>query len=214
MNYLLQAINYILNSTAGNPSTTSRETRFGQVGGTNLSLQALYMIMYGMGKFFAYYGNVNADGLKGQGSEDTNICIGAYSSLAGMDGVLSGLPINGCNTGNDGHTDLRSPVSTTVIKSRLCQGVILWNNMFDILSNVTLSSNDSLGDLSDISTAVSLLYTLAATAETNAPFSGVGDGSAIVTLDDIRSQTDCEDQTMDHIIMYYVLLFESNFSNS
>lgn len=218
-NYLMSAINYILDSAGSTPSTVSREDEFGQVKGTDLSLQALYMIMYGMGKFFAYYGNA-ANGLKGQGAAG-NVCIGNYIADADIDEYLDNDnipagtgPINGCDSGNDGHADLKAPVDTALIATRLCHGIVLFNNLFDILSNVTLSSNDSLGDLGSVSTAVSALFTTAEGAEDLAAGMGVGDGAAVETLKSITSQSVCEEQLALHHQMYYVILFETNFSDT
>ena len=212
-NDLLAAINYILDSAGSVPSTTEREDKFGVVKGTDLSLQALYMIMTGIGKFFAYYGNANTLGVKAAGTLDTNVCIGFYDADADIDTYLSATPINGCNSGSDGHTDLKSPVAAATITTRLCQGIVLFNNMLEILSNITLSSNDSLGDLGAVADSVNDLFDAAETLEDTAAASGVGDGDAVATLRGMTSQTQCEAQSSLHHQMFYVIMLESNFAN-
>ena len=100
----------------------------------------------------------------------------------------------------------------------MCEGIVLFNNLFEILSNIDLSSNDSLGNVGDVSATISALFTLAQNAETLAPWGE----DAVLTLKTMTSQSACEAystvvETTPTIInggsdiqRYYVLLFETN----
>ena len=183
-------------------------------------MQALLMVTVALGKYFAFYGNTDSDGVKGQGSiVGGDKCIGFYPFDAQVDTSLSATNPGGCDSANAGNAALDfGSLTTAVVYRRMCEGIVLFNNLFEILSNIDLSSNDSLGNVGDVSATISALFTLAQNAETLAPWGE----DAVLTLKTMTSQSACEAystvvETTPTIInggsdiqRYYVLLFETN----
>ena len=221
---LKRAINILLNSDGeSQPSAAKKLTKFGPDPGSDLNMQTLYLLLVQIGKFFAYYGNVDSNGDKGQGT-NTNICLFSYTQVdltTGSGGGGSGaagfiadalaVQPNTCNTTARGHPDLEAPVEAATIKRRLCEGIVLYNNLLDILANNNLSSNDSLGELSNIATAIDTLLQAAATSET-AYNTGTNGQNAIATLKDITGQDECEAVHLDKIQKYYAMFLEPQFN--
>ena len=220
---LKRAINILLSSDGeSQPSAAKKLTKFGPDEGSDLNMQALYLLLVQIGKFFAYYGNVDANGDKGQGT-NTNICLLTYTQTdlttgaggggSGANGfILDALAAqpNTCNVSNRGHPDLQSPVEAATIKTRLCEGIIWYNNLLDILSNNNLSSNDSLGDLSSVGTAIEALMQAAATSESS--YNNESNGqNAIATLKEITGQDECEAVHINKIEKFYAMVFETQF---
>lgn len=163
--YLDKAIDVIIGSDGKSaPSQTERNDVFGSGNGGDLGMQLLYMLMAQAGKFFAYYGNTDSDGDKGSG-DGTNTCVFEYTDATTI--VYLGTGQTGpCTSTNQGHVDLDEGegVSTTKIYRRMCEGVIYYNNIIDVLANITLSSSDSLGSLEDVQTALETVEDVARTA--------------------------------------------------
>ena len=199
---LQTAIQTILTSTSGNPSAAQRNSTFGSEQGTNLNFQALFMITVQLGKYFAYYGNADNAGSKGSGTLG-NTCIYSYTNADAIDWVSTTAPDTGTCTGSgQGSSDLENPVAAAEIKTRLCEGIILFNNFMDILGNVDLS--DSIyGDLSQVESAINGLYTIAIGAES------AYSSNTISIVRDVRSQSDCEALTTEQIEKYFAIFFES-----
>ncbi len=165
------------------PSATEQQTVFGARQGGNLNLQALYMMIAQLGRYARWYGNGDADGDKGDGGA-ANVCFFDYST--------TGAPApntiatahggsNACTGTNNGHADLDYIIAgQAVAQRRLCQGLMLFNNIYDVLQNTTISSDSSLGALGDV---VDALEPYIITAEA---YPGVA--ALIATL----SQEDCE----------------------
>lgn len=212
---LQTAINTIIESSS-TMTTQGRVDKFGDRGGTDLSFQALYMILIQMGKFFAYYGNADANGLKGQGSSFSNVCIANYLNYTRsplLDATLGATPVNGCDTANDGHPDLDSSSGTpslNLVHTRLCYGIVLFNNFFEILTNVSIPNSDSLGDLSTASTLLAAIYTTADALEVAA----FGNGSNLSSVASVTNQAACEGLAFTDVISFYVFLIETNFGNT
>lgn len=214
---LYEAIDYILNADGGtSPNTTNRLTKYGTNGGNDLSMQALLMITVAMGKYFAFYGNTDAAGTKGAGSvTGGDVCIAFYPFDATVDTMLSGGgAMNSCNSANAGHAALDpSTVTLTTVYRRMCEGIILFNNLFEILSNIDLSSNDSLGNIDAVQSTITQLYSSAQLAEAAA--SATWGEDAVATLKTMTSQSACETyaQTANgraDIQRYFLVLFETN----
>lgn len=209
------AITTLIESSGGTqPSTAERNSKFGAAKSGDLSLQALYLIFVQMGKFFALYGNADASGVKGQGDTfDTNDCIYSYTTSDAVQWIDDNSP-GSCSaaTGSEGSDFLKTPVSATEIKSRLCEGIILYNNMIDILSNITLPSSDELGDVGNIATALNTLMTTAEGAESGIYNDGPANSlNAISTLRGVTAQATCEAVTIERIEKFYAIFFETIF---
>jgi len=206
---LQTAIQTILTSTSGNPSAQERVDEFGIEQGTNLNFQLLFMLVVQTGKYFAYYGNADANGDKGAGTQ-TNSCLYSYTNADAVNWINTdpaGVGAGSCTSasGSEGSNDLESPVVATEIVSRLCEGIILFNNFMDILGVVDLS--DSIyGDLSSVKTSIDSLYSAAVTAE-----SGQYGSTVVNTVRDVRSQIDCEALTTAQREKYFAIFFESTY---
>ena len=87
----------------------------------------------------------------------------------------------------------------------MCEGIILLNNFFEILSNIDVSESESLGNLATAGDTISSIFEAAALAETSASWGG----TAVTTIKDITSQEVCEEQTEADLQRYYVLIFET-----
>ena len=132
------------------PSALTQESIFGHRQGSNMNLQALYMILIQLGRFSRWYGNADATGVKGTGTSGSTCFMDYTDATAGVTATSQGGG-NACTTTNAGHPNLRyATVTAAVAQKRLCQGVMLVNNLVDILANTQLSSNSSLGDISQI----------------------------------------------------------------
>ena len=208
-----EAFDYLLEADGGSsPSTTYRLQKYGTQKGNDLSLQALYMGTVALGKFFAYYGNTDAAGVKGQGSA-SNGCITNYLTDANMNTDL--VADNGgpnlwasCDNATDGSTDLDSTIlSPAVYKRRMCEGIVILNNMFDILSNIDLGTSDTTADLSDIETTIDTIYTAAFNLAASRPW---GDsGNPILDLKVVTSQSECETFSNNELEIYYLSTYEA-----
>ncbi len=181
------------------PSAAQQKAVFGARQGGNLNLQALYMILVQLGRYARWYGDTNDTGNKGSGSA-ANTCFFDYGAgaLAVATGHGGG---NACVAGNSGHVDLDyAGVGTAVAQRRLCQGAMLINNMVDILDNTTLSSNDSIGEIANLSAMIDPYLATASALDPDMD-------DFIATL----SQEDCEDLVAaddDVAELYFASLFE------
>ena len=206
---IVESINYILNADGGTqPSTTARLAKYGKNDGNDLSMQAILMITVAMGKYFAFYGNTDSLGVKGAGSiVGGDRCIGFYPFDAQVDTSLGASPLKGCDSANAGHADLNfGTVASSTVYRRMCEGIVLFNNLFEILSNIDLSSNTSLGNVGQVATTINSLFSAAQIVEASLPWGG----TAVSTLKSITSQSVCEAQSAADIQRYYVLIFETN----
>lgn len=193
--HLQTAIRVLLR--AGGHETSSselRESTFTLREATDINLQAFYMILVNMGRWFYYYGNADTLGEKGAGAEP-NTCLATYTdanALTAIDVVNS----DSCNTGtNTGHVDIEGASRT----QRLCQGIVLYNNFIDTLSNIQFTGTDA--DTFDTIETVFSGVCLAASAASS--FSD--------SMCDVRDQSVCETQTNQDIERFSASIFESGF---
>lgn len=212
-NNLKTAINLILNSDGlAQPTAAGKIAKFGQDPGTDLNMQALYMILVMTGKFFAYYGNTNAVGAKGAGTLG-NSCIYSYSATDAAEYIAAVYGGKTCSStgGGEGSDDLEAPATAAEIKTKMCEGIIWFNNLLNILSGITLSGSDSLGDLGNVEAAITALLDTAEAAETSA--GGVFNDEvvsqdSVSTLRDITGQDECEAIDIAKIEKFYTIVFE------
>lgn len=210
---LKEAIDYLVSAGGtASPSTVSRLQRFGTRKGNDLSIQALLMSTVALGKFFAYYGNVNANGVKGAGSA-ANGCLTDYVTDPQMDNDIvadnGGANIwSACDSGNDGHADLNTAdVALDVYKRRMCEAIVIFNNIFDISSNIDLSSNSTLSDLALVSTTINDMYNASFTLASSRPWGAGGD--PITDLRVVTSQSVCETFSANELEIFYLSTFEA-----
>ncbi len=215
--YLLQAIKTLIENDGGDqPSTVTRNSKFGIKESGDLSLQALYLIFVSMGKFYAYYGNADNTGTKGGGTQ-SNSCLFSYTTQDAVDWIGDTNP-GSCiaATGSEGSDDLELPVTAAVIKRRMCEGIYLYQNMMNILSNITLPGSSELGDVGNVQTTLATLYTAGITAETTAGGGIYNNGAAagqnaMTTFQDITGVDECEAEAIEKIEKFYAIFLETIF---
>lgn len=190
------------------PSAAAREANLGERAGSNLSIQALYMIIVELGKYMHFYGNVDDAGVKGGGAPNVDEqgptaseCFYTYDYASAI-AYISGSGLTGIcdNNGDPGHPDL-DPGDLPTTYQRMCQGVVLFNNLVDILNTVTLSSSEDLGELPDLIDDINTSITTATTAYPE-----------LTDILEITDQDECEDYAgtnFDQVQLFFAVVFES-----
>ncbi len=147
------------------PSYTNLVTIFGQRQANNLSMQTLFMLLTQLGRFNYYYGNVDAAGAKGLGAGANN-CFYPYPGV--IQTTVADVADTGgrCNSGSApvGHPQLNTAtagITNAIVNRRLCYGVVIVNNLIDILTNIEFSNNDALGAIVDLKDTLEDLLTQA-----------------------------------------------------
>lgn len=214
---IVEAIRYIVEADGGvRPNTNTRKTTYGTNDGNDLSMQALLMTTVAVGKYFAFYGNTDTNGIKGSGSVDGgSTCIGFYpfnallnTDLADGDLDPSGISTNGCTSANSGHAQLDpGTIDADTVKRRMCEGIFLFNNLFEILENVDLATNDSLGEIDQVPTLINDILNAAQINESAATWRG--STTAVSDLRDETSLANCIAADDADIQKYFVLIFET-----
>ena len=141
------------------PTSAQRAPYFSDADLGNINIQALYMVMVGVGKYFDYYGNTNSSGEQGAGSE-TNKCLYDYTYVN-----VPPLPLGACVTaalGEEGSPGL--PKGTAIAGQRMCQGVVLFNLLLDLLTNSVVSATSEFEELGSIVTQAAVVLTPACAA--------------------------------------------------
>ncbi len=157
----------------GDFKQTTRNSDFGQRHGEDMGVQVLLYSIMQLGKYLNWYGNVDAVGKKGAGT-NTNSCYLNYSYAPAI-AIVGALPAsNACQSINDGHPDL---AASRIV--RMCEGLTLMTNIIDVLNTVDLSTSSTLSALEDIVTELE-------TYRTTADAAGVG------YLLDVTSPSACE----------------------
>ena len=205
---LQTAINILLYA-GGIPLTTEptaavRAARFSANHAADINTQIAFMMMVQAGKFMKVYANANTAGEKSLGS-GSNHCFTDYSSFAPGDfAVLVGSGIMGhCDLQSSSHPELDSAlISVTERKKRLCEGVVLFNGIIDLLPNIITSiGGTELGNI-----GVQLAIITEARQKLEDEYPGIG---AIVN---VLSQTKCEaDPLVTNSLMeiYYAVFLET-----
>jgi len=196
------ALSLLLDTDGGTqPSHAGRNSAFGPRKAGDMDVQVLLLSVAQLGKFLNHYANVDTTGVKGAGSTGTNSCFLNYTD-SNAQNIVTALPVtNNCNSNVDGHPDL--DLSTDAGKRRVCEGLILFTNIIDILENIDLSSSDSLGGLQGIADVVTAFKTTAITANVD-----------LTTLLNTTSLSECETLMDDaaesnHMQIIYSLIFET-----
>ena len=194
------------------PSAIARNTKFGTKKSGDLSMQALYLLFVQLGKHFALYGNAGTDGGKGGDAQSFgNTCIFSYTASDAVEWINANTlgTCAGPLDGSQGSDFLESPVAAAEIKTRLCYGVVYYNNMMDILTNITLPGSDSLGDVGNIQSALTILLSTAQGLETGTINDDPVSTNAIAAVSAVRSQAACEAINIERIEKFYAIFFES-----
>jgi hypothetical protein len=175
---------------------TKRNTQFGKRQGEDMGVQVLIYSLMTLGKWLNWYGNVDASGNKGLGT-NTNSCYLNYTYAPAI-GVVSALPgTNACQTTNDGHPDLNGADKI----ERMCEGLTLITNIYDVLNSIDLSSSSTFGDLTNVKNEINSYRTAADAA---------GVGYLLDVTDPIACQTLLANSSdMNNAELLFALVLES-----
>lgn len=195
------------------PTTAERRKHFTASETADIDSQLLYMVLVQLGRYGYFYGDSSATGAKGSGS-GSNTCFTSYinahptvqTSLSSSGGTCTDI-----TTRNSGHAQLVEvfPVNATdaaIRKVRLCQGVVLLNNVFSLLPNVIASIFVQPADVAAANAAITSIQT----ARTNLIAADPSTATVLGTL----NQSNCEDNslvTLSNIESYFGLMFEGTF---
>ena len=214
-------------STANNPSISSRATIFSTDNAFDINVLIFYMLFDQLGRYAYYYGCYDGDPsstdpTKGTARTDplctngNNECFANYSDAtldaegAGDISNFLGAGVTGsCDGRSKGHTDLSAAngaYNTSQVKY-LCQGVVLMNNLREVLKGISVGFTD----VPSLKNAFDTINTQFATIE------GYGNASGISDVMSTLSQTKCQadfgaDSTgKGKLSIYFVLFFETMF---
>ncbi|MCB9091778.1 MAG: hypothetical protein H6621_03385 [Halobacteriovoraceae bacterium] len=191
----IRTILYSGSSTA--PVSSSRTSAFGVIEKSEMNLQAMFMILAHLGKWFQYYGSADGTGTKTD-------CLIDYTDAA-TQAYITGASTGAC-ADFSGHADLDiGTIGQSEFAARICDPIVHFNHLLDIVLNTTLSSNDSLAELSNIASDVQSIITAATTVDsTIAPiFAFYTYSSCISFAEDAANLTTIE--------RYFAVFFETNF---
>ena len=212
-------------SKTKDPTVARRAALFNTIEAGNINFQLLFMLMSQVGRYLSFYGDADITGVKGSGSggsscffsytNDFNITNNSTGSdiTADADTVLSALDALGglfspgsCTsaTGSEGHPFLTTGVPLTNAK-RMCQGVVLLNNFFEVLDAVLADMSGSDGGAFNDAAAVStyLAQMLATVSSPN-----------LAEISSTLSQEKCETAhlTVDEELQtFFIFTFETLF---
>lgn len=165
---ILTSMNILL--YAGNLTTSSatqRESVFGISQGSTINLQILYEVVVQLGKFVNFYGNANAAGAKGQGAANVDeqgatpsSCFFKYTDSDAQIAIQAGFTGVCDSLADTGHPNLDIALNAVATKRRMCEGLVLFTNLVDLLNNTTLPDVSELeqidAQLTTLNTAISL----------------------------------------------------------
>lgn len=203
---LQKAIDLLL--YAGNVSSSShsnRASKFSKRDIGNLNTQMIYMITAQIGKFVNYYGNASATtGRKGLGTSFTNECFYQYTDATALTAItyLNTNPLNNiCDSADPGHPDILGATAQTI--SRMCRGVVLFNNYIDLFINTALGTASNVTNLSNFSSTINT-YINSSCQVSNAGNVNLG------ALCSVKDQDTCESvATISTLEVYFAAIFES-----
>jgi hypothetical protein len=201
---LQRAIEIITESqlVSSNASASERASFYGDLKGVDLNFQATLMMVVQVGKFFNLYGDADSTGVKG--ANGNNSCLFSYTHADAVSAINNTTPGSCVSaTGTEGSSFLEAPVSTTLIQTRMCYGIVLFNNFIDTLGSLSLSSSQ-YGDLDQIKSVVDTAYSSAISTE-----AGAYSSTVVNDVKDIRTQALCEALAFDEVERYYAFFLEN-----
>ena len=182
------------------PTTVERAKYFSANQAGDINSQLVFMILVQTGKLLKVYGNTDDAGVKGEGS-GLNNCFTDYTAT---DPLVQAYLLTGntgaCTVANSSHSQLA--IGASGRRKKLCEGVVLLNNILNLLPSVIATAGG--GDLDDIADISAEIEEKKSDLEDIDP-----DFSPTAT---VLSQTNCENDTnIDEITLssYYAVFFES-----
>lgn len=204
---LLAAVNTLIYAGGlSDPSHTNRSAKFNASDLQEIEVYAIYLSLALLGKYLFIHGNTDSNGRKGSlDTNDTNNCLADYITTNGQAlraAATGGGEISPCASDSDGHSELANGAANRT--KYMCQGVVIFNNFIDLVTNVTLTGSDTTA-LQDLDTSVGTLCGDA----------GLGD------VCDVKSQSICEDtiwtatvENGEDVEEYFVAVFETMLTDS
>jgi hypothetical protein len=206
-NYILAAVNTLLYSGGiSTPSHTNRAAKFNAQDLQEIEVFSLYLMLTLIGKYFYIHGNTDSQGRKGSlDSSETNNCLADYTTTNGQAlraAATGGGSISPCASDADGHSELAAASANRA--EYMCQGVVMFNNFVDLVSNVTISGSDT-STIQNLSDAVGTLCDDA----------GLGDVCTV------KSQSECVNtiwtatgENGEDVEEFFVAVFETMLTDS
>ena len=190
------------------PTAHERSRYFSADEASDINSQLLYMMLAQLGKYMHYYGNGSAAGLKGAGAA-ANKCFTGYNlanagGIAAVQALIAALPATCQSPLESSHSELSPVVAAATRKTRLCQGVVILNGIFNILPSFIGSAS---GTLATQTTAITAAATAVTTALTTAD-------PAVGVVSSTINQSVCEDNAnvpIAKLETYFAIMFENLF---
>jgi hypothetical protein len=223
-NDLQTAINILLYAggiaSPTEPTATERAKHFSSDEAGDINSQLLFMELVQLGKYMRVYGNGIGTGVnKGKKGFGTygNTCFTSYDSATQNIKDYLADPLRAafkCTATNSSHPQLQGPVGASAgitpatRKTRMCQGVVLLNGVFNLLPSVLgAATGGSLSDISTLTDSITFLQNALIGVE---PLLG----SAFTPILTTVSQAKCEDDavvTVPQIEGYFAGMMENVF---
>jgi hypothetical protein len=190
-----------------NPTASERVRLLGDDIGGDINIQLVYFLLTQLGMYVRHYGNTSSGGAKGSGF-NVNKCFLTYENLA-INGVgnltnyFTSVPTGPCDINQLGHPEM-GPVGAPSI-ARMCQGVVLVNNLIDVFSAVAADlTSEELNDI-DLTLLTNALTLLAAAVPT-------AEATEMINLTNATSQQYCESlgaTSDDNLQRFFAFVFET-----
>jgi hypothetical protein len=182
-------------------SATTRISKFGATGAGDMHFQALFLILINMGKYLKYHGDAGAYGTKGGGGNWH--CLIEYTDATARGYISTGS--DSCDDPNRSSTSAETLTAAASYESKMCELIVLFNNLRDILSNISFSSNSSeLGDTVNIG---SVLDTVITTVEAGEP--AVTKYKSILSQDSCETTATAESNNAEEAQRYFAIILEN-----
>ncbi len=183
---IMKALEVIQNSSSTKGSL-GRKQKFGETGGGELNYQAFFLTTILLSKYFGAYGNVDSSGSKGAGSGSSAVCLAQYNYANVNNDYLDEINTDSCTGATTSNSDVSILVSDSEYERKLCEGVVLYNNFYDLLFNLDLPQDTS--DLGNIEDALDALEDIKSAG--TAYLSSKGDGAAVTAYDSFLDVPSC-----------------------
>lgn len=149
--YLFSAMESL--TRAGETTARSAAARSGVIGRVpsgDINFYLTFLTMNLMGRWYGYYGNVDAAGVKGAGGGANN-CITDYAQDDAVAALNGGGGGNCPNAGRVSHPDVDAGNPIPLRARRLCEGAMIFNIFINAFGNITIPTGEpELTNLSGI----------------------------------------------------------------
>lgn len=186
------------------PTASERARYFTSDEAGEINSQLLFMMFAQLGKYMHVYGNGDALGKKGAGVPAGNKCFTSYDTGGGAAIISPLIPVVCQGAGGSPHAELAIAAGVATRKTRLCQGVVIFNGILNVLPSVIASASGQLATQTAALTAAAGVATLALRAAD--PDIGVVTSTV--------NQSICEDNTnvpVAELETYFSFMYESLF---